>query len=129
MTAGAPTPRSSSPSPPTEEAPSAHPSLSVGPNGYVGLSWLDRRNDPPNVRYQPFASVSINGGGTWGPNKLLTAVGVFSDPALDGYGGTFLGDRTGNVWAMAGLALQFHATWPDTNNLSNVAQAFTGGLP
>ena len=106
-----------------------YPWLSVGSNGYVGLSWLDRRNDPPNVRYQPFASVSINGGATWGPNKLLTAVGVFSDPALDGYGGTFLGDRTGNVWAMAGLALQFHATWPDTNNLSNVAQAFTGGLP
>jgi hypothetical protein len=100
------------------------PWLSVNANGYVGVSWLDRRNDIPNhILYQPFASRSNNGGTTW-TNTLLTPAGVFSDPAKDGYGGTYLGDRTGNVWT----GLTFHVTWPDTNNSTNVAQATAGGI-
>jgi hypothetical protein len=98
------------------------PWLSVASNGSVGISWLDRSNDLPNhILYQPFASRSNNGGATW-VNAVLTP-GVFSDPAKDGYGGTYLGDRTGNVWTGA----TFHVTWPDTNNL-NVAQATAGGI-
>ena len=53
------------------------PSLSVSPTGKVGVSWLDRRNDPNNIDYQAFAAISTDGGRTF-PNTQLTE--AFSNP-------------------------------------------------
>jgi len=40
------------------------PTVSVSPTGMVGVSWLDRRNDPANHDYQAFAAISTDGGKT-----------------------------------------------------------------
>jgi len=60
------------------------PAISVNPTGLVGVSWLDRRNDPANLSYQAFAAISTDGGKTF-PNTQLTT--AFSNPDTNGGGG------------------------------------------
>ena len=47
--------------PPSDTHDQAFPWLSVSSTGLVGVSWLDRRNDPNNVNYQAFAAISRDG--------------------------------------------------------------------
>jgi Neuraminidase (sialidase) len=96
-------------------------SIAVSPNGVAGVSWLDRRHDPLNVSYQPFAAISMNGGASFGKNYVLAK--TLSDPYLDGSGGYYMGDYTGSTWAGS----KFLATWPDTRNLQFM-QDYVGGL-
>jgi hypothetical protein len=98
------------------------PSLSVSPSGKVGVSWLDRRNDPLNVSYQPFAAISTNGGASFTKSYAVTP--VLSDPYLDGNGGTYMGDYTGNAWDTNNY---FLVTWPDTRN-QQFMQDYVGGF-
>jgi len=51
--------------------------------GLVGVSWLDRRNDPANIDYQAFAAISSDGGMSFGENVQLTT--AFSNPNVNGY--------------------------------------------
>lgn len=97
------------------------PWLSVSATGVVGVSWLDRRNDPANLSYQAFAAVSTNGGATFGTNWQLTS--AFSNPNNDGSGGTYMGDYTGNTWVGSTL----YAAWMDTSN-GITSQDVVGGL-
>lgn len=97
------------------------PWLSVSSTGAVGVSWLDRRNDPANLSYQAFATVSTNGGKTFGTNWELTT--AFSNPLNDGSGGTFLGNYTGNTW----VGNTLYAAWMDTSN-GITSQDVVGGL-
>jgi hypothetical protein len=59
------------------------PWLSVSSTGLVGVSWLDRRNDPANIDYQAFAAISSDGGMSFGENVQLTT--AFSNPNVNGY--------------------------------------------
>ena len=59
------------------------PWLSVSSTGLVGVSWLDRRNDPANINYQAFAAISSDGGKSFGENVQLTT--AFSNPNVNGY--------------------------------------------
>jgi len=95
------------------------PSLSVSPTGLVGVSWLDRRNDPNNVDYQAFAAISTDGGQTF-PNTQLTQ--AFSNPDTDGDNG-WMGDYTGNTWAGS----DFIAAWMDSSNGVDM-QEVVGGI-
>jgi len=89
------------------------PWLTVSKTGTVGVTWLDRRNDPGNVSYQAYAALSTNGGTSFGTNhKLATAS---SNPNNDGFGGSNMGDYTGNIWAGNTL----YASWMDTRNGTN----------
>lgn len=101
------------------------PWLDVSPGGLVGITWLDRRNDPKNISYEAFAAVSSDGGTTF-PNFQLASRP--SNPKNDGFPGglqgAFLGDYRGNAWAGANKLL---AAWPDTRNkVESVAEV--GGL-
>jgi hypothetical protein len=96
------------------------PWVNVSKSGIVGVSWLDRRNDPANVKYEAFAAFSRNGGESFGKNINLSA--GLSDPANDGYGGRFMGDYTGNAWAGNKT---FYVTYTDTT--TGVGQDFIGG--
>jgi hypothetical protein len=93
------------------------PGLSVSSDGIVGLSWLDRRNDPQDVSYQPFAAISTDGGKSFGKNFRLAR--YLSNPY---YSFGYMGDYTGNAWA--GTTLYY--TWPDTRN--GIMQDYVGGL-
>jgi hypothetical protein len=96
------------------------PALSVSPKGLVGVSWLDRRNDPANHNYQAFAAVSTDGGRTF-PNTQLTQ--AFSDPDTNGTGNNWMGDYTGNTWAGG----DFIAAWMDSSNGIDM-QEVVGGI-
>jgi len=108
--------------PPTATNDQFFPWLSVSSNGTVGVTWLDRRNDPNNVNYEAFASLSSDGGTTFPANIDLSSAP--SNPFNDGFGGGFMGDNSGNAWANPGPTLR--ASWTDTR--SGVAQNETGGF-
>jgi hypothetical protein len=96
------------------------PALSVSPAGLVGVSWLDRRNDPNNIDYQAFAAISSDGGRTFQPNWQLTT--AFSNPDTNGdY--NWMGDYTGNTWAGG----DFIAAWMDSSNNVDM-QELIGGV-
>jgi hypothetical protein len=70
--------------------------IHVSSKGVVGVTWLDRRNDPANIDYEAYASFSTNGGVTFSTNKNLATAA--SNPLDDGFNGYFMGDYTGNSW-------------------------------
>jgi hypothetical protein len=95
------------------------PWVNVSSRGLVGVTFLDRRGDPSNLKYLAFAGVSRDGGSTF-INKSIAA--VQSNPNNDGFGGGFMGDYTGNTWIQNSL----YASWMDTR--SGVSQDEVGGL-
>jgi hypothetical protein len=106
--------------PPSANHDQFFPWLSVSSTGLVGVSWLDRRNDPANVKYQAFAAISRDGGQTFQPDVQLTT--AFSDPTSNGE--DWMGDYTGNTWAGPN---NFIAAWMD-NSSSFYMQDFVGGI-
>lgn len=98
------------------------PWLNVNRAGLVGVSWLDRRNDPANVNYEAFASFSPSGGNSFSPNLDLSAAP--SNPFNDGFGGFFIGDYTGNAWA-SGSESKLYVTYTDTT--TGIDQDFLAG--
>jgi hypothetical protein len=95
------------------------PWLSISPSGLVGVSWLDRRNDPANVNYQAFAAISADGGLSFNPNVELTQ--NFSDPNVFGIGNA---SYDGAAWNGPDY---FLAAWMDTSNGLNT-QDVLGGI-
>jgi hypothetical protein len=95
------------------------PAISLNKDGLVGVSWLDRRNDPNDIDYQAFAAISYDGGQTFGPNWQLTT--AFSNPKL-GFN-NWIGDYTGNTW----VDNKFIAAWMDSSNGIDM-QEMVGGV-
>jgi hypothetical protein len=95
------------------------PWINVNSAGVIGVSWLDRRNDPNNVNYEAFAAFSTNGGKSFGRNFDLSAKP--SNP-LNGFLGYFIGDYSGNAWAGT---KRFYVTYTDTS--TGVDQDFIAG--
>jgi hypothetical protein len=89
-------------------------------NGKLAITWLDRRNDPSNLKYQPFLSVTSNGvfptGHALSNNQ--------SNPLNDGFGGGFMGDYRTHVWN----GTQVDAVWMDTTTGTNNCQDVAGGV-
>jgi len=98
------------------------PWLNVSRGGIVGVSWLDRRNDPANINYESFASFSHNGGASFTVNQDLSAAP--SNPFNDGFGGFFIGDYTGNAFT-GGATPTFYVTYTDTT--TGIDQDFLSG--
>ena len=97
------------------------PSISVSSTGKVGVSWLDRRNDPNDINYQAFAVISEDGGQSFGANWQLTT--AFSDPRVNGTENNWMGDYTGNTWT----GDTFIAAWMDSSNGTDM-QEVVGGV-
>jgi len=109
--------------PPSANHDQFFPWLSVSRTGLVGVSWLDRRNDPANVNYQAFAAISRDGGKSFQPNVQLTT--AFSNPNNNGFiDNLWMGDYTGNTWAGPN---DFVAAWMDSSNGVNM-QTMVGGI-
>jgi hypothetical protein len=99
------------------------PWLSVSSAGLVGVSWLDRRNDPANIDYQAYAAISTDGGQSFQPNVQLTT--AFSNPNVNGYPqNEWMGDYTGNTWDGPD---NFVAAWMDSSNGVDM-QEVVGGI-
>ncbi|HEX8815358.1 MAG TPA: sialidase family protein [Terriglobales bacterium] len=95
------------------------PAISVNKDGLVGVSWLDRRNDPKDIDYQAFAAISYDGGQTFGPNWQLTT--KFSNPKVGN--NDWIGDYTSNTW----VDDKFIASWMDSSNGTDM-QIVVGGV-
>jgi hypothetical protein len=95
------------------------PWIAVSPTGLVGVSWLDRRNDPANVSYQAFAAISADGQ-SFQPNVQLTT--AFSNP--NNIQSTEIGDYTGDTWDGANY---FIAAWMDDSN-GQYMEDYVGGI-
>lgn len=96
--------------PPSDNHDQFFPWLSVSSTGIVGVTWLDRRNDPSNLSYEAFAATSNGANGLVNSNvQLATAP---SNPNNDGFNGKFMGDYTGNAWA----GLKLYASWMDSRS-------------
>ncbi|HEX9311767.1 MAG TPA: sialidase family protein [Actinomycetota bacterium] len=50
-----------------------HPAISVSPNGTIGVSFYDTRNDPTGKKTDQFFTFSTDGGLTWAPNVKVTS--------------------------------------------------------
>ena len=74
--------------------------------GDIGISWLDRREDPNGCLYRMYATVSLDGGDTWAANFPVSD--VTSNPTAP----TFIGDYGGNTFKNDG----FYAAWVDLRN-------------
>jgi hypothetical protein len=93
--------------------------LNVNSMGTVAVTWLDRRNDPSNVSYQPFIALSRFGGAKFTLGHAASP--NLSNPLNDGFGGTFMGDYTGNAYN--GLTL--YQSYMDTT--TGTSQDFVTG--
>jgi hypothetical protein len=109
--------------PPGDPNDEFFPWLSVSSSGLVGVTWLDRRDDPANLSYEAFAAISSDGGATF-PNLLIAQAS--SNPKNDGFKGTFMGDYTGNVWNSTGTIL--YASWMDSRNGTNMQDEVGGRI-
>ena len=90
--------------------------------GKIGVTWLDRRGDPSNVKYQPFFSTSSNGGSSFSKSHALSS--ALSNPLQDGFGGGFMGDYRTHVFN--GKAI--NAVWMDTTFTNTNCQDAFGGV-
>lgn len=92
--------------------------VNVAANGGVGVTWLDRRKDPSNLSYQPYAAISSNGGSSFKSGPLSTTM---SNPLNDGFGGGFMGDYRCHVFNGRTML----AVWMDMR--TNTSQDEVGG--
>jgi hypothetical protein len=60
------------------------PTIAVRPDGLIGVTWLDRRHDPPDYyHYDLFYSQSTDGGLTWSQNQRVSDVSNDPNPVVD----------------------------------------------
>jgi hypothetical protein len=95
--------------------------INVNAKGVLGITWLDRRNDPNNVDYEAFGTWSNDGGKTFATDIQMASEP--SNPLNDGFNGYFMGEYAGNIWDGSTL----YAAWPDTRNGTST-QNEVGGL-
>ena len=82
------------------------PWISISQDEQVAVTWLDRRNDPVNTKYQPFFSISDDGI-NFGTSRFLST--TLSDPGLSF---SYLGESRSHVWVNNTV----FATWMDTRS-------------
>ena len=97
------------------------PWLSVSSTGAIAVTWLDRRHDPKNLLYEAFAAIEKIASSLSTHNGQIATKP--SNPNNDGFGGTFMGDYTGNTWDGSTL----YASWMDNSGVSsNVSGSGSG---
>lgn len=88
------------------------PSVDVGPDGVVDLSWYDRRDDPDNHVFHLYYAYSADGGESVSENLRVTDVPSQEKHSRHQNGMIFLGDYRDTA-SSEGAA---HLTWVDTRH-------------
>jgi len=99
--------------PPTATKDQFQPWINVASSGKIAVTWLDRRNDPQNLKYQPLVAFSGNGGASFSLNHTLST--VLSDPSS-------VGNFRTHIWS----GKTVYAVWPDTR--TGVSEDEVGGV-
>jgi BNR repeat-like domain len=84
------------------------PSISVAPNGTIGVSFYDTRNDLNDKKTDQYASWSTDGGNTWAPNVRVTT--AQSDETVN-FDANQYGDYEGGDVSSTGF---FQFVWTDS---------------
>jgi hypothetical protein len=85
-----------------------HPTVWVDDAGHVHVQFLDRREDPANLKLAIYLATSTNGGASFGPNVRVSDPG-FVQGGLPGRPNIWLGDYGGG----AGAGGKNHIAWAD----------------
>jgi len=85
------------------------PTAKVGPDGSLHMLWLDRRDDPANLRYAAYYARSTDGGMTFSKNTAISS--ATSDPSV-GFQGSIIGDYIGLDLSADGSTV--YGAWCDT---------------
>jgi hypothetical protein len=85
------------------------PWIASSPDGYIHISWLDRREDAANHNYKAYYTYSSDHGATWAANVAVSSAA--SNPGSS----TFIGDYTG-IAAQTGVVMPM---WVDIRAGSN----------
>ncbi len=89
-----------------------HPAISVSPNGTVGISFYDTRNDATNKKTDQYAASSTNCGVSWSANQKVTT--AMSDESGPGDPNDY-GDYQGISAAVTSTGLNFfQGVWTDS---------------
>lgn len=91
------------------------PYVSVSSTGSVAVTWLDRRDDPSNVTYRPYAAFSRNG--IFSKNIALS-----NASSMPTFGLSYNNSPAANAWTGSTL----FSVWPDTRQ-NGTLQQFVGG--
>jgi hypothetical protein len=89
------------------------PWANVSSGGRLAVTWLDRRHDLQNLKYQPFIAFSGDSGTSFSMNQALSS--FLSDPS-----------SVGNFRMHAWSGRTVYAVWPDTR--TGVSQDEIGGF-
>ena len=99
-----------------------HPTVAVGPDGTVVVTWYDRRlSDDPvreNWEIDLFAAMSTDGGQTFGPNFRVSDASFppsQTNPNSNGMSGCYMGEYNGMA---AGEPGEFLVAWGDNRDVS-----------
>ncbi len=87
------------------------PFLAVSPDGIIGVSFNDRRNDPANLKYDKYLAVSRDGGRTFEPNIRMNSV-ASPIPPVETYDNCYMGDYD----QIVADEQFFYAAWGDNRN-------------
>jgi hypothetical protein len=99
------------------------PSVSVGPDGTLDVSWIDRRDDPANHLFEAYYTYSLDGGQTFAPNMRVSHGASDESFSHHQNGAIFLGDYR-DMGSLRGSAT---LVWVDTRN--HKADVFIATVP
>jgi hypothetical protein len=85
------------------------PTISVAPDGTIGVSFYDTRNDLADKKTDQYWSFSTNGGDTWSANERITKAS--SDETVGSFDGNQYGDYEGGDVSSSGF---FQFVWTDS---------------
>jgi hypothetical protein len=85
--------------------------ITVAPDGTIGISFYDRRNDPDNLKIDKYMAISRDGGRTFEPNIRLSSVSS-PIPPVETYDGCYMADYD----QIVADNRYFYATWGDNRN-------------
>jgi len=96
------------------------PAIATAKDGAIHIVFLDRRDDPKNVEYRVYYTVSLDHGKSFVPNVMISDASSNANKLSDP---TFIGDYIGVVVDSSGVV---HTAWNDCRN--NQLEAFTSSF-
>jgi len=85
--------------------------VTTAPDGTLGISFYDRRNDPANLKIDKYLAISHDGGRTFEPNIRMSTVSS-PIPPIETYDRCYMADYD----QLVADEQNFYATWGDNRN-------------
>lgn len=90
--------------------------IAVAPDGTIGISFYDRRNDPANLKIDKYLAISRDGGRTFEPNIRLSSVSSPIPPIEPNFDPVIAPCYMADYDQVVADGQYFYATWGDNRN-------------